>query len=134
VHAPERAIGVEVSGNAALFRGDHKLVRNMAPYGDGQWRLYDLAADPGETRDLSQAEPELFAQMRADYAAYAAENGVLDLPAGYDIHRQIAKNTIQKLVQYYWWVLALAALVLVGAVFLIVRWAMALRRRAQPAA
>src|SRR3546814_1311701 len=31
-------LGYELSGNAALFRGDYKLVRNLAPTGDGEWR------------------------------------------------------------------------------------------------
>ena len=29
-------LGYELSGNAALFRGDYKLVRNLAPTGDGR--------------------------------------------------------------------------------------------------
>src|SRR3546814_2045877 len=36
--------GYELSGNAALFRGDYKLVRNRAPHGDGAYRLFDPQA------------------------------------------------------------------------------------------
>jgi arylsulfatase A-like enzyme len=82
-------LGYELSGNAALFRGDYKLVRNLPPTGDGQWRLFDLKSDPGETRDLSAAQPERFAAMLADYRAYAKANGVLDMPAGYTADEQI---------------------------------------------
>ncbi|MBN8842004.1 MAG: arylsulfatase [Sphingomonadales bacterium] len=82
-------LGYELSGNAALFRGDYKLVRNLAPTGDGRWRLYDLKSDPGETRDLSTAMPDRFAAMRADYDAYARANGVLEMPAGYTADAQI---------------------------------------------
>lgn len=82
-------LGYELSGNSALFRGDYKLVRNLAPTGDGKWRLYDLKNDPGETRDLSAAEPERFEAMMADYRAYAKANGVLDMPAGYTADAQI---------------------------------------------
>ncbi|WP_052072301.1 arylsulfatase [Sphingopyxis sp. MWB1] len=82
-------LGYELSGNAALFRGGYKLVRNLPPTGDGQWRLYDLRADPGETRDLAKAMPERFAAMMADYRAYAAENGVLEMPPGYTADKQI---------------------------------------------
>ncbi len=82
-------LGYELSGNAALFRGDYKLVRNLAPTGDGNWRLYNLRLDPGETRDLSAAEPERFAAMTADYRAYAKANGVLEMPAGYTADDQI---------------------------------------------
>ncbi|WP_432768180.1 MAG: arylsulfatase [Sphingopyxis sp.] len=82
-------LGYELSGNAALFRGDDKLVRNLPPTGDGRWRLYDIKADPGETRDLAAARPERFAAMLADYRAYARANGVLDMPAGYTADEQI---------------------------------------------
>lgn len=89
-------LGYELSGNAALFRGDYKLVRNLAPTGDGQWRLYDLKADPGETRDLAAAMPERFAAMRADYAAYAKANGVLDMPVGYTTDAQINRYAFEQ--------------------------------------
>jgi arylsulfatase/uncharacterized sulfatase len=82
-------IGYELSGNAALFRGDYKLVRNLPPTGDGQWRLYDIKSDPGETKDLATAMPDRFAEMRADYAAFAKDNGVLEMPAGYTADEQI---------------------------------------------
>ncbi|WP_328804419.1 arylsulfatase [Sphingopyxis microcysteis] len=82
-------LGYELSGNAALFKGDYKLVRNLAPTGDGKWRLFDLKSDPGETRDLAAAQPERFAAMLADYRAYAKANGVLDMPAGYTANEQI---------------------------------------------
>jgi len=82
-------LGYELSGNSALFRGDYKLVRNLAPTGDGRWRLYDLRNDPGETKDLSAAESERFEAMMADYRAYAKANGVLDMPAGYTADAQI---------------------------------------------
>src|SRR3546814_6692532 len=73
-------LGYELAGNAALFRGDFKLVRNLPPIGDGGWRLYDIRTDPGETRDLSTAMPDRFAAMQADYRSFAPENGVLDMP------------------------------------------------------
>src|SRR5690606_5024297 len=50
-HPVDAPVGVEVAGNAALFKGDMKLVRNMPPWGDGAWHLYDIARDPGETED-----------------------------------------------------------------------------------
>ncbi|MBI1251846.1 MAG: sulfatase-like hydrolase/transferase [Alphaproteobacteria bacterium] len=122
--APDDAIAIEVSGNAALYRGDYKITRTMAPYGDGRWRLYDLAADPGETRDLSAAMPEIFAQMQQAYADYARANGVLDLPEGYEVHRQVEKNTLAKLRRRYAPVLAAAGaglLALIGAAVWFVR-------------
>jgi arylsulfatase/uncharacterized sulfatase len=131
VHAPDRPIGIEVSGNAALFRGDFKLVRNMPPWGDGAWRLFDLVRDPGETEDLSGSDPDRKAEMLADYEDYAAEMGVLALPPGYDVERQIAINAIQKQLAYYGWVLVLAVVVVLVLVFSI--WRLVRRRlRASP--
>ncbi len=89
-------IGYELSGNAALFRGDYKLVRNLPPTGDGRWQLYDIRNDPGETRDLSAAMPERFAAMRADYDAFAKANGVLAMPPGYTADEQINRYAYER--------------------------------------
>jgi len=108
-HPVDAPVGIEVSGNAALFKGDVKLLRNMPPYGDGGWHLYDLARDPGETSDLATAQPELAAELLRDYDAYTREMGVLALPDGYDIHQQVVINSVQKQLAAYGWQLALTA-------------------------
>lgn len=89
VHAPSEPIGYELGGNAALFQGDYKIVRDRAPFGDDTWRLYDIVRDPGEARPLEAAEPERFARMRALYAAYAEANGVLPVADDYDQRREV---------------------------------------------
>jgi arylsulfatase/uncharacterized sulfatase len=124
VGGPDDVIGIEVSGNSALYRGDFKLVRNLPRYGDGQWRLYNIAIDPGETQDLSAAAPELLASMQAAYRDYAAANGVLEMPPGYDVQRQVARNALMKQFEHYWWVLAIASLVgllLIAGLVMLVR-------------
>lgn len=122
-------LGYELSGNAALFRGDYKLVRNLAPTGDGKWRLYDLKADPGETRDLSAAMPDRFASMLADYRAYAKANGVLEMPAGYTADEQINRYAFEqqgkpRLIRLGLWV---GAIVLLPSALV---WSLRRRRRA----
>ncbi|MCW5892039.1 MAG: arylsulfatase [bacterium] len=108
-------VGIEVSGNAALFKGDLKLVRNAPPYGDGAWHVYDVARDPGETADLAPARPELLAELRRDYDEYARTMGVLPMPVGYDVHHQIVVNSLARQLAHF--ALPLAATVLVlGAV------------------
>ncbi len=94
VHPVDEPIGYELSGNQALFKGDLKLVKNIPPVGDGQWHLYDIATDPGETKDLRDQLPAVFAAMQADYAAYAKANGVLPMPEGYEPTRQVLINAV----------------------------------------
>lgn len=125
VHAPDEAIGYELSGNQAVFKGDLKLIKVIAPVGDGLWHLFDIRKDPGETTDLQHQMPEVFRAMQADYAAYAKANGVLPMPEGYDPIQQV---TINALVNVYVprfrraaWPLAGGLAVLAGAVVLLRR-------------
>jgi arylsulfatase/uncharacterized sulfatase len=92
VRRSDQALGYELSGNAALFKGNLKLVRNMPPLGDGLWHLYDLASDPGETLDLSAKLPQEFAAMQVDYADYEKANQVLSMPADYTPQKQVMIN------------------------------------------
>ncbi len=92
IYSEDDPVGIEVSGNAALYKGPWKIVRNLQPWGDGNWRLFNLETDPGETLDLSADHPEIFEEMQADYAAYANRVGVLDVPAGYNSVAQVEKN------------------------------------------
>jgi len=92
VHAADHATGYEFSGSAALYQGEYKLVRNVPPHGDGAWRLFHLPLDPGETRDISEARPELFRSMRAAYDSWASEHDVLPMPPDYSLGRQVMLN------------------------------------------
>lgn len=94
VYGEEESVGYELAGQGVLFQGDYKLVMNREPVGDDTWRLFDITHDPGETRDLREDEPERFQNMLTLYEQYKRENGVLDLPKGYDHIRQIALNTV----------------------------------------
>ncbi|WP_417484427.1 arylsulfatase [Maricaulis salignorans] len=113
-YTPDDAVGFEVSGNSALFRGDYKLVRTMPPWGDGNWQLFNLAVDPGETFDLAPGQPALAAAMLEDYTAYAEANGVLDLPEGYDVHGQISINATLRQLEFYGWQLGFVILLILG--------------------
>lgn len=121
IYSQDTPIGMEVSGNAALYRGDFKLVRNLPPYGDGTWKLYNLADDPGETRDLGTAEVARVQSMLADYQAYAKSMGVLDIPEGYDPFRQITINTRIKMLKHYGWALGGILLAFVAVIVVAVR-------------
>lgn len=93
VRGANEVLGYELAGNKALFKGDYKLVLNNPPVGDGQWRLYNISTDPGETQDLQQAQPQVFAALQADYANWAKAHNVLPMPEGYNPVRQVMINT-----------------------------------------
>jgi len=122
VRQPDEAVGYELAGNKALFKGNLKLVLNNPPVGDGQWHLYDLSTDPGETRDLQRDLPAQFTAMQADYAAWAERNGVLPMPEGYNPVRQVLINSfVNYWIPTYWPHAVATLLVLIGAVTALVR-------------
>lgn len=92
VRGADDVLGYELSGNAALFKGSLKLVKNLAPLGDGQWRLYDVVTDPGETRDLRLSRPDAFKAMQKEYQAWANAHGVLPVPDDYNPVTQVLIN------------------------------------------
>jgi arylsulfatase len=73
VYAASDAIGTELFGSRAIRQGDWKITDT----GDGQWHLFKLSDDPGETHDLSKELPERLAQLVAQWDAYATDVGVI---------------------------------------------------------
>lgn len=80
-HTTDYVLGMELLDSRALHQGDWKLVNVFKPLGPGRWQLYNLAQDPGETRDLAAAEPDRLKHMIELYKAWADEVGVIE-PAG----------------------------------------------------
>jgi len=132
-YGPTDTIGVEVSGNSALFRDNWKIVRNMPPIGDGRWRLYDHANDPAEVNDLSAAMPDIFKAMLAEYDAYATRSGVLPLPDGYQVERQVRRNAIARQLSFHAGALIAAGVVFIAAVGLPIFWLLRRRKRKRAA-
>jgi len=73
----KREIGWEAYGLDAYRRGDWKVLRLPAPYGTGEWQLYDLANDPGEVNDLAPVHREIVEELAKGWERYAEENGVI---------------------------------------------------------
>lgn len=73
VYPKDRAVGSELFGSRSLRRGDWKLT----DIGDGHWRLFNIAVDPGETVDLSTEEPILKGELMDAWKAHAADVGVI---------------------------------------------------------
>ncbi|MEO1080248.1 MAG: arylsulfatase [Pseudomonadota bacterium] len=76
-NTPRESFGIELFGNRAFRRGDWKASLIVPPISNGQWALYNLRSDPGETSDLSEQEPEVLAELMASYADFKAVNGVV---------------------------------------------------------
>jgi len=108
-YASDEVRVIEVSGNTALYKGDFKITRSVLPLGDGRWRLFDLARDPGETTDISIARPQLLTDMVAAYDTYAKRVGVLAMPEGYDSVKQTVRNNIGQMLANYPWLYGVMA-------------------------
>lgn len=103
-YGPDDPAGIEVAGNTAFYLDGYKITRNLPPMGDGQWRLYDIRLDPGETADISSQHPDVKARLLARYAAYAKKMGILEMPAGYDSAAQLNTNVRKRILARYWWI------------------------------
>lgn len=93
IHNDDVPVGWELHGRAALRLGDFKILYHRAlsgvqslerklttlapPYGKGDWELYNLRADPGETVDLSEQMPEKLAQLKEAWERYAENTQVI---------------------------------------------------------
>ncbi|UXX77882.1 arylsulfatase [Reichenbachiella carrageenanivorans] len=73
-----KGIGYELFEMKAYIEGDWKILRLVAPFGNGDWQLYNLAEDPSELNDLSATNPEKRMELIDAYQAYAKENEVFD--------------------------------------------------------
>jgi arylsulfatase len=83
VHSND-GMGYELFEMKAYIKGNWKILRLPQPFGTGQWQLYDLEKDPGETTDLSQQFPDIKDQLISDWMQYAKTNNVYDHKGHYD--------------------------------------------------
>jgi arylsulfatase A-like enzyme len=71
------ALVFENGGQRAVFRGDWKALWIQPPNGIGDWQLFNLANDPGETNDVASENPEIMAELAAAYDEQVVELGVV---------------------------------------------------------
>ena len=96
VYGPDDAVGYELTDHGVLFQGDYKLVINQPPRGDGQWRLFNIVKDPGETVDLSASHALRFQRMLSLYEQYRVDNNVVPVPQSYNQIKQVMTNILFK--------------------------------------
>jgi arylsulfatase len=70
-------IGGEMQNGKWMRQGDLKAMSVAPPYGSGKWHLYNLADDPGETRDLAKEQPDTLDRLVAAWNRYADDVGVV---------------------------------------------------------
>jgi arylsulfatase len=80
----EEGMGWELFEMKAYIKGNWKIMRLPKPFGTGQWALYDLRKDPGETTDISAMHPTVKEELIQAWNIYARENEVYDHKGHYD--------------------------------------------------
>jgi len=83
IHAEDHVTGWELFGRMGVRKGNWKATFIPEPYGPGEWELFDLEADPGETRDLSKVERGVFKELLVAWDQYVTETGVVGIPPEY---------------------------------------------------
>ncbi len=73
----DAAVGGEMINGKWMRKGDYKAVLVAKDFGPGVWKLYNLAEDPGETRDLSKVHPAILKELKAAWDRYAKDVGVV---------------------------------------------------------
>lgn len=76
IHDDDTVTGWELFDRQALRKGKWKAVLIPPPFGPGSWQLYDVHADPGETKDLGDQNPDKLKELLVHWDEYVKEVGV----------------------------------------------------------
>ena len=83
VYSDKDFVGGELGNGMWMRQGDYKAVAVAPPYGTGEWHLYNVVDDPGETTNLAGKQPEKLNELKAAWDDYAKDVGViLSKPSG----------------------------------------------------
>jgi arylsulfatase len=78
VHDKDEVLFGELFGRRFVQRGKWKALWTEPPWGPGQWALYDIERDRGETTDLALSRPDIVAELDAQWNGYVAQVGIVD--------------------------------------------------------
>ncbi|UTW65411.1 arylsulfatase [bacterium SCSIO 12643] len=84
-------IGTELWNCKSIRKADWKIVWVPKPIGTGEWQLFNVVNDPGESNDLAEAYPEKLRELKNDWETYKKDNNVI-LP-----NRTIYDGMVEKL-------------------------------------
>lgn len=69
--------GIEMWRMQAIIVNDWKLIKMPQPFGDDNWKLYNVAEDPTETHDLFSMDADQAQYMLSVWDEYVEENNVV---------------------------------------------------------
>jgi arylsulfatase A-like enzyme len=78
-------VGWEMMGWRALRMGQWKITWIDRPFGTSGWQLFDLASDPGETKDLHASNSEQLQRLLKMWDEYEKEVGIIYAEEGLPI-------------------------------------------------
>ena len=80
-HMPVRSgsdvLADELYGGRYIIHGDWKLESVQPPFGDGNWALYNIRTDRGESVDRRSSEPGIADRLTKEWDFYASHVGVV---------------------------------------------------------
>jgi arylsulfatase A-like enzyme len=80
VHANTKPLSAELFNTTGVRMGDWQAIHNTGevyPNGSDIWKLYNLANDPGEQKNVATQHPDILQKMTAAYVKYAKDVGVV---------------------------------------------------------
>jgi arylsulfatase len=78
IHERDEVFFGELFGRRFVQQGKWKALWTEPPWGPGQWALYNMDRDRGETTDLASSRPDIVAEFDALWSGYVAEVGIVD--------------------------------------------------------
>jgi arylsulfatase len=80
IHDEQYVTVLSHRGRAFVRQGRWKILTTEGPFDESKFELYDVIADPGETNNLAQAEPEKLAELIGIWRLRRKELGII-IPA-----------------------------------------------------
>ncbi|MDZ4731115.1 MAG: arylsulfatase [Xanthomonadales bacterium] len=77
LYGQDETVAWELFGRRAAYRGDWKLLWQPQPYGLGDWELFNIQKDPGESQNLAADHADIRDSLVVDWQEYARRSGVI---------------------------------------------------------
>ena len=77
IHNVNDTVAWELNNRMAVRRGDWKIIKIPGRFGTGDWELFNIKQDPGETNDIGSENSEILEELIIAWQSYVDENGVI---------------------------------------------------------